>query len=179
MTNAPAGSAGADRNRRRAILSIALNGVPIVGAAINGAGCGRVSARSVRGDGDCVSACDRAALWKRLPWSRSELSTFGVLPGDRPVIVPNHFSGDDRQIYRWAKPLICLVGAARFELATPSPPDWCANRAALRSADRLEADDLRPRARARKVVGRMRVVAAISPERTRDQELVAPVVRCR
>src|SRR5215470_7046270 len=26
-----------------------------------------------------------------------------------------------------------LVGAARFELATPSPPDWCANRAALRS----------------------------------------------
>ena len=29
--------------------------------------------------------------------------------------------------------LILLVGAARFELATPSPPDWCANRAALRS----------------------------------------------
>jgi hypothetical protein len=28
-----------------------------------------------------------------------------------------------------------MVGAARFELATPSPPDWCANRAALRSAD--------------------------------------------
>ncbi len=26
-----------------------------------------------------------------------------------------------------------LVGAARFELATPSPPDWCANQAALRS----------------------------------------------
>ena len=26
-----------------------------------------------------------------------------------------------------------MVGAARFELATPSPPDWCANRAALRS----------------------------------------------
>ena len=35
--------------------------------------------------------------------------------------------------------LICrrnLVGAARFELATPSPPDWCANRAALRSDPR-------------------------------------------
>jgi hypothetical protein len=31
------------------------------------------------------------------------------------------------------KLLILLVGAARFELATPSPPDWCANRAALRS----------------------------------------------
>jgi hypothetical protein len=26
-----------------------------------------------------------------------------------------------------------LVGAARFELATPSPPDWCANQAAPRS----------------------------------------------
>jgi hypothetical protein len=29
-----------------------------------------------------------------------------------------------------------MVGAARFELATPSPPDWCANRAALRSEGR-------------------------------------------
>jgi hypothetical protein len=27
-----------------------------------------------------------------------------------------------------------MVGAPRFELGTPSPPDWCANRAALRSA---------------------------------------------
>lgn len=26
-----------------------------------------------------------------------------------------------------------MVGAGRFELPTPSPPDWCANRAALRS----------------------------------------------
>ena len=26
-----------------------------------------------------------------------------------------------------------MVGASRFELATSSPPDWCANRAALRS----------------------------------------------
>ena len=26
-----------------------------------------------------------------------------------------------------------VVGAPRFELGTPSPPDWCANRAALRS----------------------------------------------
>ena len=30
-------------------------------------------------------------------------------------------------------PLISLVGAAGFEPATPSPPDWCANQAALRS----------------------------------------------
>ena len=27
-----------------------------------------------------------------------------------------------------------MVGAGRFELPTPSPPDWCANQAALRSA---------------------------------------------
>ena len=26
-----------------------------------------------------------------------------------------------------------MVGAGRFELPTPSPPDWCANQAALRS----------------------------------------------
>src|SRR5262249_22929939 len=30
-----------------------------------------------------------------------------------------------------------LVGAPRFELGTPSPPDWCANRAALRSAEEV------------------------------------------
>jgi hypothetical protein len=29
-----------------------------------------------------------------------------------------------------------LVGAPGFEPGTPSPPDWCANRAALRSAKR-------------------------------------------
>ena len=34
---------------------------------------------------------------------------------------------------RFSTFLVVLVGAARFELATPSPPDWCANRAALRS----------------------------------------------
>src|SRR5439155_25883965 len=32
-----------------------------------------------------------------------------------------------------ANSLISLVGAGRFELPTPSPPDWCANQAALRS----------------------------------------------
>ena len=36
-----------------------------------------------------------------------------------------------------------LVGAARFELATPSPPDWCANQAALRSEPYAELG-LRP-----------------------------------
>src|SRR3984885_10207475 len=29
-----------------------------------------------------------------------------------------------------------LVGAERFELSTPSPPDWCANQAAPRSVAR-------------------------------------------
>ena len=33
----------------------------------------------------------------------------------------------------YRKCLILLVGAGRFELPTPSPPDWCANQAALRS----------------------------------------------
>jgi hypothetical protein len=42
-----------------------------------------------------------------------------------------------------------VVGAAGFEPATPSPPDWCANRAALRSASN-EADDLRRGAMRRK-----------------------------
>src|SRR6266436_7849116 len=31
-----------------------------------------------------------------------------------------------------------LVGAPRFELGAPSPPDWCANRAALRSDRRRD-----------------------------------------
>ena len=35
--------------------------------------------------------------------------------------------------------LIYLVGAAGFEPTTPSPPDWCANRAAPRP-DRNGAD---------------------------------------
>jgi hypothetical protein len=48
------------------------------------------------------------------------------------------------------KPLIYLVGAPRFELGTPSPPDWCANRAALRSAD--EAQGLRRAGALRKTV---------------------------
>lgn len=33
-----------------------------------------------------------------------------------------------------------MVGAERFELSTPSPPDWCANRAALRSERRDYSD---------------------------------------
>ena len=35
-----------------------------------------------------------------------------------------------------------LVGAGRFELPTPGPPDRCANRAALRSASRNQIFNL-------------------------------------
>src|SRR5207245_5211673 len=72
-----------------------------------------------------------------------------------------------------SKCLILLVGAPRFELGTPSPPDWCANRAALRSANSLEAVHLRPRGRPRK--GRARNHHQ-TPERPQDQKVVAPVV---
>jgi hypothetical protein len=44
-----------------------------------------------------------------------------VSPHWLSVVTPRH------------KCLTLMVGAARFELATPSPPDWCANQAALRS----------------------------------------------
>jgi hypothetical protein len=52
-----------------------------------------------------------------------------IQPRILPLSSPDNFQGGHRP----AKSLILLVGAARFELATPSPPDWCANRAALRS----------------------------------------------
>src|SRR5262249_27661297 len=48
-----------------------------------------------------------------------------------PTCSPLRFSGE----HEFQKPLILLVGAAGFEPTTPSPPDWCANRAALRSDD--------------------------------------------
>src|ERR1700741_2222091 len=38
-------------------------------------------------------------------------------------------------VWTFRAPSVFLVGAPRFELGTPSPPDWCANRAALRSDD--------------------------------------------
>src|SRR5262245_37302376 len=51
---------------------------------------------------------------------------------------------EDLYLRAFAKYLFFLVGAPRFELGTPSPPDWCANRAALRSAV-ARGDDLRRR----------------------------------
>jgi hypothetical protein len=42
------------------------------------------------------------------------------------------------------KCLIALVGAPGFEPGTPSPPDWCANRAALRSANHNHTSKLPP-----------------------------------
>jgi hypothetical protein len=50
-----------------------------------------------------------------------------VTPGVTPCLFAN-FLGLDFPF----KSLILLVGAAGFEPTTPSPPDWCANRAAPR-----------------------------------------------
>ena len=81
----------------------------------------------------------------------------------------------------WGKYLILLVGAPRFELGTPSPPDWCANRAALRSAAR---DSYAARcAGARADAGRRRNAPRRrprhrhqAPDHAEHQEIVAPVV---
>ncbi len=50
-----------------------------------------------------------------------------------PQMFPMWIFGKLKRIKKCKKCLILLVGAPRFELGTPSPPDWCANRAALRS----------------------------------------------
>src|SRR5262249_50289570 len=81
-----------------------------------------------------------------------------------------------------------LVGAARFELATPSPPDWCANRAALRSAEKFLRRVFmarkgrriwRPRRTATARVGTRHIAARRgnqSPQQAEQQESVPPVV---
>jgi hypothetical protein len=56
------------------------------------------------------------------------LGTFCV----RSVPISRVAASQSDRSRRW-KPWQGLVGAARFELATPGPPDRCANRAALRS----------------------------------------------
>src|SRR6266704_1116163 len=63
---------------------------------------------------------------------------------DQPQCVRGPIDPAPQHIIEWrihfrnpqlSNDFICLVvGAPRFELGTPSPPDWCANRAALRSA---------------------------------------------
>jgi hypothetical protein len=50
-----------------------------------------------------------------------------------PAVILSRDFGEDSGRQVAANYLIYLVGAPRFELGTPSPPDWCANRAALRS----------------------------------------------
>ncbi len=62
----------------------------------------------------------------------------------RPVwpvsnMFPRPFFGNSAQSI-CSKSLSLVVGAPRFELGTPSPPDWCANRAALRSDARKAVD---------------------------------------
>ena len=51
----------------------------------------------------------------------------------KAVIGGQRCGGEDRGFASFTKCFILMVGAPRFELGTPSPPDWCANRAALRS----------------------------------------------
>src|SRR3979490_459357 len=53
-----------------------------------------------------------------------------------PACFPMAFLWELERYNKSCKLLILLVGAPRFELGTPSPPDWCANRAALRSDGR-------------------------------------------
>ena len=49
----------------------------------------------------------------------------------RPVLQP--FQAHHKVGSKWGRCRFAgkkMVGVARFELATPSPPDWCANQAA-------------------------------------------------
>ena len=57
---------------------------------------------------------------------------------DLPHGLPRPVFWEDEGGEIWSKSLILLVGAPGFEPGTPSPPDWCANRAALRS------DEMKP-----------------------------------
>jgi hypothetical protein len=64
-------------------------------------------------------------------------------------MLPSRFPAAKSWEARWGenrdKSLILLVGAPGFEPGTPSPPDWCANRAALRSAHRGHLYAVHPR----------------------------------
>jgi hypothetical protein len=59
--------------------------------------------------------------------------------GDAKKACPRRVPGKERILSRGRRTykalnLLCkLVGARGFEPPTPSPPDWCANQAALRS----------------------------------------------
>ena len=64
------------------------------------------------------------------PSRESQSGFFWCRDFRNPTGTPGHFQ--ERPIS--AKSLIQLVGARGFEPPTPSPPDWCANQAALRSA---------------------------------------------
>src|ERR1043165_700449 len=58
-----------------------------------------------------------------------------------------------------------MVGAARFELATPSPPDWCANQAAPRSEMQGQAVALsRHSCGGKWEVSRLRSTHSVRPE---------------
>jgi hypothetical protein len=80
-------------------------------------------ARSRRGP------CERISGHRRGGVRRSPKTKESGIFSDLPRTCPRHFLGRSN----FAKSLILLVGAPGFEPGTPSPPDWCANRAALRS----------------------------------------------
>src|SRR5262249_40205760 len=72
-----------------------------------------------------ISPSYGAPVWRR----RAFPVDFAAVPHVLPIAIFRETAA----IQKCKGCLILLVGAARFELATPSPPDWCANRAALRS----------------------------------------------
>src|ERR1700753_2423220 len=72
------------------------------------------------------SGADRHKLYSHKSLIFRRLATF-------PKRIPRPKIWETIEAEKDAKCLFYLVGAPRFELGTPSPPDWCANRAALRS----------------------------------------------
>src|SRR5690606_15280808 len=79
------------------------------------ASCARLS---LCGGGEPCNSRDRTERGPKTAWSR---------------MGAGGYSSRTRGVFATAQVLDLMVGAARFELATPSPPDWCANQAALRS----------------------------------------------
>ena len=61
------------------------------------------------------------------------LSGFDSRDADRSNLLPICYLWEKQLAQKREKSLKRLVGARGFEPPTPSPPDWCANQAALRS----------------------------------------------
>jgi hypothetical protein len=141
--------------------------------------------------GGLVAIAVRSRWLSGIP-AAGRLSMMGVVcPGSLPAL---RLKPELGRVLFTPKYLICLVGAPRFELGTPSPPDWCANRAALRSADAAQvyarpAPRARPRGRRsgsgwpERGGGNGRRCGNIlarsrhqTPQQAEDKEIVAPVI---